>query len=465
MTGPLTLGVALARAGVPQADAFALAARVTRARARANRAARRRRAARTRRWCCSNDEPALVCWRDEPPLDREAATDLLSGALASTGCLAGVHVCGAGDLRLALSDRARDRPLRRPRAPPSRTPSRSARFLEGGGWVAWGAVPTHGPIGEHPASLWKSLLEVWCEADPARAAIPCCCAPQGIVAPACGLAGHGPSQAERAMLLRARARQPRARPGRRDEARRRRLIAGALEGSPFRPLGSIRAVPAETAPAGVAARVAALRRADRVPRRAVLRAGRPRRSATRSTTSSCASCASSSRRTRSSRRPTRRPNGRVGGPRRRSHPSRTSCRCSPSRTRFDRDELFAWAKRVERLVPDPVVYVAEPKARRPRGLAPVRERPLHRRRDARRRPHGRGRDREPPHDRSDPRSARRPDVPALLEVRGEVFMPLASFEELNRRQGEAGERLFVNARNAAAAACARRTRRSPRAAT
>ena len=37
-----------------------------------------------------------------------------------------------------------------------------------------------------------------------------------------------------------------------------------------------------------------------------------------------------------------------------------------------------------------------------------------------------------------------------LEVRGEVFMPLASFEELNRRQGEAGDRLFANPRNAAA---------------
>jgi DNA ligase (NAD+) len=37
-----------------------------------------------------------------------------------------------------------------------------------------------------------------------------------------------------------------------------------------------------------------------------------------------------------------------------------------------------------------------------------------------------------------------------LEVRGEVFMPLASFEELNRRQGEAGLRLFANPRNAAA---------------
>ncbi|MFM8972833.1 MAG: NAD-dependent DNA ligase LigA, partial [Actinomycetota bacterium] len=41
-------------------------------------------------------------------------------------------------------------------------------------------------------------------------------------------------------------------------------------------------------------------------------------------------------------------------------------------------------------------------------------------------------------------------APDLLEVRGEVFMPLAAFEDLNRRQGEAGERLFANARNAAA---------------
>ena len=41
-------------------------------------------------------------------------------------------------------------------------------------------------------------------------------------------------------------------------------------------------------------------------------------------------------------------------------------------------------------------------------------------------------------------------VPERLEVRGEVFMPLAAFEELNRRQGEAGDRLFANPRNAAA---------------
>ena len=40
--------------------------------------------------------------------------------------------------------------------------------------------------------------------------------------------------------------------------------------------------------------------------------------------------------------------------------------------------------------------------------------------------------------------------PVVIEVRGEVYMPASAFEELNRRQAEAGERLFVNPRNSAA---------------
>jgi len=41
-------------------------------------------------------------------------------------------------------------------------------------------------------------------------------------------------------------------------------------------------------------------------------------------------------------------------------------------------------------------------------------------------------------------------APQRLEVRGEVYMPLSSFEELNRRQEDTGQRRFANPRNAAA---------------
>jgi DNA ligase (NAD+) len=40
--------------------------------------------------------------------------------------------------------------------------------------------------------------------------------------------------------------------------------------------------------------------------------------------------------------------------------------------------------------------------------------------------------------------------PSQLEVRGEVYMPVAAFEELNKRQAEAGLKQFANPRNSAA---------------
>ncbi|MFF8705174.1 NAD-dependent DNA ligase LigA [Streptomyces albidoflavus] len=42
------------------------------------------------------------------------------------------------------------------------------------------------------------------------------------------------------------------------------------------------------------------------------------------------------------------------------------------------------------------------------------------------------------------------DLPALVEVRGEVFFPMEEFEKLNARLVEAGEKPFANPRNAAA---------------
>ncbi|AOY87873.1 DNA ligase (NAD(+)) LigA [Marinobacter salinus] len=49
-----------------------------------------------------------------------------------------------------------------------------------------------------------------------------------------------------------------------------------------------------------------------------------------------------------------------------------------------------------------------------------------------------------------PLKLRGKDVPELVEVRGEVYMPKAGFEKLNRRLADQGEKTFVNPRNAAA---------------
>jgi DNA ligase (NAD+) len=49
-----------------------------------------------------------------------------------------------------------------------------------------------------------------------------------------------------------------------------------------------------------------------------------------------------------------------------------------------------------------------------------------------------------------PHNLRGDDLPALIEVRGEVFFPLAAFAELNDSLAELGKPLFANPRNAAA---------------
>jgi len=117
---------------------------------------------------------------------------------------------------------------------------------------------------------------------------------------------------------------------------------------------------------------------------------------------------------------------------------------------FSRDELLAWGTRVERLVPNAVRFVAEPKLD---GLAVSL---LYE--DGRFTVGATRGDGVTGEDVTEnlrtiaqiPEKLKGKNVPRLLEVRGEVFMPLAAFDALNRRRGEAGERLFTNARNAAA---------------
>jgi DNA ligase (NAD+) len=117
---------------------------------------------------------------------------------------------------------------------------------------------------------------------------------------------------------------------------------------------------------------------------------------------------------------------------------------------FSREELLAWHDRIVKLVPPPIVFVAEPKLD---GLAISLLYESGRLTRAATRGDGvTGEDVTPNVATigSIPKNLVNGTLPERLEVRGEVFMPLKSFEELNRRQGEAGERLFANPRNAAA---------------
>jgi len=117
---------------------------------------------------------------------------------------------------------------------------------------------------------------------------------------------------------------------------------------------------------------------------------------------------------------------------------------------FDRDELTAWHARIEKTITDPVAFVGEPKLD---GLAiSLLYEDGRLVRGATRGDGQTGEDVTPNVATITAIPARLSGarVPSRLEVRGEIFMPLMSFEELNRRQGEAGDRLFANPRNAAA---------------
>lgn len=203
LTGPITLGLALVDAGAAPEVAFPVAAAAVRAEGEALLALCRRRLPESP-FLVFLDEPGLVRVQREGGLgiDPEAAVDLLSSALAvlEEDAVTGVHCCGPTDWRLASAAGATVLAL--PVDLPSVLASASAlnAHLERGGWVAWGVVPTNEPLGTDPDRLWRRLSGAWCElvqagCDPVQLRS------QAMVTPGCGLAGHGVSQAARAMRL------------------------------------------------------------------------------------------------------------------------------------------------------------------------------------------------------------------------------------------------------------------------
>jgi len=197
VTGPLTLGTALHAAGMSAPRAYQRAAAVTRAWSVALEELVDARLPDTS-LVLFLDEPALVQWRrDDAPLDREAAIDVLSGALAAVDSVTGVHVCSDGDLALALEAGPEVLGVEVDDDLVQHTVG-LARFLDGDGWIAWGAVPTDRPVGESADPHWRVLARVWCELT-RRGCDPVPLRTRGVITPACGLAGYGASQAERVL--------------------------------------------------------------------------------------------------------------------------------------------------------------------------------------------------------------------------------------------------------------------------
>ncbi len=191
-TGPVTLGVALVHAGAPARLAFTLARRAVETHLRAlNHAVAS--ALPGCRQVVVLDEPAMVgLMQPGFPIDPDGAIDLVSGALAAidtdADALGGVHCCGPSDWPaiLATGPRILSLPVH---AELTSVAGYLAEFLDGGGWIAWGVVPTDGPVAPTVERYWRDLAELWCSlvqagCDPGRLRR------QAVVTPACGLGLH-----------------------------------------------------------------------------------------------------------------------------------------------------------------------------------------------------------------------------------------------------------------------------------
>ena len=195
--GPVTLGVALTRAGVPSEVAFDVAGRSVQAHTTALAAAIAAALPGSPQLVVLDEPWMCDLMSDDFPIAPDAAVDLLSGALATLEPFAttGVHCCAPADWASILSAGPRVLSL-----PSTRDVAASAgylhRFLDDGGWIAWGAVATDGPIGVTAGRAWHQLSGLWCEL--VQTGIdPVVLRRQSLVTPQCGLGLHNPAVAER----------------------------------------------------------------------------------------------------------------------------------------------------------------------------------------------------------------------------------------------------------------------------
>lgn len=205
--GPVTLGVALGRAGLAPDVAHRLALNAVRARI-SSLHAHVAAAFPVATQIVVLDEPSLATALEPgSALGGDDVVDLVSGALAAVPAphMAGLHCCARLDWGAMLATGAT---LLSVPVPTSSDPeamsemllaaARISDHLDQGGRIAWGAVRTDGPVPATPERPWKQLMESMCQL--VRAGVdPHMLRRCSVATPACGLAAHSEPLAERVM--------------------------------------------------------------------------------------------------------------------------------------------------------------------------------------------------------------------------------------------------------------------------
>jgi hypothetical protein len=199
--GPVTLGVGLHRAGLEPGRAFDLALSVVRRRL-ADISDAVTEALPNSRQMVVLDEPWFAELMNPGfPIPPDEAIDRISGALAAlpTTTLGGVHCCAPCDVATLLASGPNVVSL--PVSPELVDwVGYLTRFLTDGGIIAWGVIPTGGPVPSTSERQWRALSDLWCNL------VQLGCDPvllrrQSIMTPECGLMNHSASVARRIARL------------------------------------------------------------------------------------------------------------------------------------------------------------------------------------------------------------------------------------------------------------------------
>lgn len=201
ITGPVTLGLALERAGAPASIAYEVAVRAVQQRASFLLAHVQRTLPGVGQIVLL-DEPGLSgLHQPQFPLAPDVAIDLLSSALAviEPHAMAGVHACGDVDLAslLAAGPEVVSVPVS---AALVQAAGYLTAFLDRGGIVAWGVIATDGPVPHTAERPWRVLSDVWCDLVKAGCD-PVSLRTSSMVTPACGLSMHSPIIAAKVLNL------------------------------------------------------------------------------------------------------------------------------------------------------------------------------------------------------------------------------------------------------------------------